>query len=313
MKKIIFLGTNHFAAELLKKLIRKKFCITHVFTKPNRKMGRGQKLKNCPVKNVGKKYKIPTYTYKSINSKEAMATIKTIKPLIILMVEYGEKINEALIKIPKYGIMNIHPSILPSLKGPTPIENTIILGKTKTGISIIKINKYIDAGIILNFSVCDIKKYDTYKTLSKRLVKIIPPILSKTLKILKKNKPIIGKETGEIETHTQKFEKKFYKIDWNDSAITIDRLIRSTYNIKKHYTKFKNIEIRIIKTTIIKNTKYTLPPGTIVKITKYGIDVMTKKGILRIKELQFPGKKINNAKDTFNSKKNFFKILDTFE
>lgn len=313
MKNIVFLGTKDFAAKILEKLIKKNIHITHVFTKPDEKMGRGQKLKKQPVKYVSTEYKIHTHTYSSINSKDAIETIKHINPEIILMVEYGEKLLEAILEIPSYGIINIHPSILPHLRGATPIEHAIILGEKETGISIIKINKNIDAGAILNSVRCNINNNETYKSLSKKLVNLSYKILIKTLNSIKTNTAVEKIQNDTNATYTKKLDKSFYKINWNDSAITINRKIRSTFDVKKHYTTIKNTEIKIIKTKALIHRHTLMHPGKITNITHFGIDVATKTNILRIKEIQIPGKNINSIKNILNSKKDLFKIGDVFE
>lgn len=313
MKNIVFLGTKDFAAKILEKLIKKHIHITHVFTKPDEKMGRGQKFKTQPVKTISTKYNINTHTYNSINSNDAIEKIKEINPEIILMVEYGEKLLETVFQIPRYGIINIHPSILPHLRGATPIEHAILLGKKETGVSIIKINKKIDAGVILHSARCNISNDETYKSLSKKLTHLSYKTFIETLKNIKTNTTVETIQNDNNATYTKKFDKTFYKINWNDSAITINRKIRSTFDTKKHHTIIKNTEIKIIKTkALIQTCKLSLP-GKIINITQFGIDVATKNNILRIKDIQIPGKNINSIKNILNSKKDLFKIGDVFE
>lgn len=313
MKNIIFLGTKHFAAKILEKLIKKNVNITHVFTKPDEKMGRGQKFTHQPVKKISTQYNIPTHTYQSINSQEAIKTIKNINPVIILLVEYGEKLLDQLLQIPKYGIINIHPSILPHLRGATPIEHAIILGEKETGISIIKINNKIDAGAILNLMRCNINNNDTYKSLSKKLTRLACKTLMETLKNIKTNKSTEKEQNNNKATYTKKLDKHFYKINWNDNAININRKIRSTFDVKKHKTTINNTEIKITKTKALTHRRTIPTPGKIINITSFGIDVATTKNILRIKEIQIPGKNINSIKNILNSKKDLFKIGDVFE
>ena len=311
--KIIFLGTNNFAAAILKSLI-KKIKIHYVITKNDSKHGRGQIIKPSPVKNISLIHNIETYTIKkSINDEKNF--IQDKNPDIIILIEYGEKISEEIICIPKYGIINVHPSILPNLKGSMPIEHAIINGLTETGVSIIKINNKIDSGPILNVKTCKIFKHDTYDSLSLKLQKLSLKALIETLNIIKQNKI---SETKQIDENNllwaYKLDKKFYKIDWTKSAIQINRNIRSTFSKTTHYSKINNDLIKVIDTKIIykiKKSYQKLSAGTIMKISRIGIDVKTGENIIRIKKLQFPGKKIQKVSELLNSINN--KIKDGYK
>ncbi|HIH2763376.1 MAG TPA: formyltransferase family protein [Candidatus Azoamicus sp.] len=133
------------------------------------------------------------------------------------------KIKNNIINIPKYGIINIHPSLLPSLRGPTPIQTAIINGLDKTGTSIIKINEHYDTGNILNKNTCKITKYDTYDSLSIKLKKKSVNLLFSTLKKIKKKNIKEEKQNTIIKSNTKKLEKDFFFINWEDSAILINR------------------------------------------------------------------------------------------
>jgi len=312
MKNIIFIGTNYFAASVLKKLLKKKINITNVITKNNKKIGRGQIIKPHPVSIAAKQNKIKVNTTENINSIEIKNIIKNINPNIIIMIEYGEKIDNKTINIPTHGIINLHPSILPQFRGPAPIQHTIINGNKETGVSIISINENIDLGDILNIVKCKIKHTDTYISLSKKLINIGTECLITTLNEIENKTIKKYKQDKHQSSYAPKFNNNYYKINWYDSALNINRKIRAFFNIKKFTTNIDENEIKIIETIIIKRKKQTIP-GTIIKINTYGIDVMTNENAIRIKKIQFPGKKINIIKNILNSKKDLFKIGNKFE
>lgn len=311
MNPIIFLGTNDFAANILEKLIKKKIKISHTLTKPDNKFGRGLKITEYPVKVISKKYSIPCLQIENINSIESSKLIKSLNPNLILMIEYGVKIKKNIIKIPNVGILNLHPSILPDLKGPTPIQTAILNGYTETGVSVIKINNKIDSGNILNIIKCKLNKNETYITLQKKLIILSVKCIINTLALLKKNKIIEIIQDPKKSSYTQKIDKDYFKIDWEDKAINIERKIRSLTGFKYPFTTFKEEKIKVIYVKIIKkNIKSN--PGTIIKINNNGVDVKTSDYLIRIKKLQFHGKNIITIKDMLNSKKSFFNIGETF-
>lgn len=312
MKNIIFIGTNNFAALTLEKLIKKNINITYIITKPDSKIGRGQKITSHPVKIIAEKYNINYKTYKNINTKKSLTLIEKISPQLIIVVEYGIKLNAKLIKISKHGIINAHPSILPKLRGPTPIQTAILNGDKETGISIIKINDKIDSGNILNIIKCKIKETDTYIKLFKKLVTLSFKCIIKTIKDIKKNKIQIITQNETEATYTQKFTNSFFKINWNDTAINIERKIKALTGIKYPYSILKDNQIKIVNGKTLKK-HIPLKPGTITNVNKYGIDIATKKGIIRINSIQFQGKKVNHIKNILNSKKDLFKIGEKFD
>ncbi|HIH2762128.1 MAG TPA: methionyl-tRNA formyltransferase [Candidatus Azoamicus sp.] len=202
MKNIIFIGTNYFASYILEKMIKKKYNIVYCITKKQKNMGRGLKKNRHPVHNVSLKYNITTLTTDSINNNETI--IKNLNPDIIILTEYIEKIEKKLITIPKYGIINIHPSLLPKLRGATPIQSAIINNLTETGASIIKINEDYDKGNIINSEKCKISKNETYDSLSTKLKKKSIKLLFKTLKEIKQNKHKEIKQETKDKTNTKK-------------------------------------------------------------------------------------------------------------
>ncbi|HIH2763062.1 MAG TPA: methionyl-tRNA formyltransferase [Candidatus Azoamicus sp.] len=311
MKNIIFIGTKNFASHILEKMIKKKYNIVCSITKNDKNMNRGLKITPHEVKKISLKYNIPTLTTDNINNDEII--IKKLNPDIIIITEYSEKIKQNIINIPKYGIINIHPSLLPKFRGPTPIQSAIINELNETGVSIIKINEKYDKGNILNKQTCKINKNETYDSLSKKLKKLSIKLLFKTLKEIKTNTYKEEKQKNNDASITIKIEKNFYLINWEDTASLINKKIRSTFGIAKHHSFIENNYINIIETVVLKKKYTNICSGTIIKHGKYGIDVNTGCGILRIKKVQFPGKKINIIKDVLNSKSYLFKIGNIFK
>lgn len=308
---IFFIGVNHFAANILHMLCKNKVKIAYVITKHDKRYGRGLKIQPSPVKYIAQRCNLNIYETESVNDKNSKLFLRINAPDVIIIVEYGEKIEDDVIAIPKYGIINAHPSVLPSLRGSTPIEHAIINGYGVTGVSIIKINDKIDAGDILKILTCKINEKDTYDSLIKKLARLASKSLIYVIKNIRFIDVQLIKQDDTQVTYTSKLQKNFYRINWSDNALTINRKIRSTFSKKKHLTQINNCFINIIETRIIiRYKKQTVAPGTIIKVSKMGVDVITNENVLRIKKIQFPNKKIINIKD--NLKDNFFYVGNNF-
>ncbi len=305
--KIIYLGTNFFSSITLELLLKNNIKINYIICKKAKKMGRGLNLKKHPTELCALKYKIPIQSVDSVNTLKFKSFLQQLKPDLIILIEYFEKINIDIINIPKYGILNIHPSILPQLKGATPIQSAIINNFYETGVTIININNKLDSGDIISIIKYNITKHENYNSLFKKLIKLSFKTLLHVLKNI--NIKLLQKQNTNHISYTYKFNKNFYKINWFDSAGMINRKIRSTFNLKKHYANINNIYLNILMTCVIINVnKIKKLPGTIIKISNLGIDVITGFNILRIKKIQFSGKKIISIADFFNSKNKKIKI-----
>lgn len=312
MNNIFFLGTDFFASNILKCLFDNNIKISLVISKSDSNIGRGRLKKQHPVALMAEYLKLPLYKVNSLNNKESEKFINSSSPDLIILVGYGEKISEKIIKIPKFGIWNVHPSSLPNYKGSMPIQYSILNGDLKTGVSVISINNIIDSGDILNFQECIISHDDNFLSLSNKLVKIGTDCL---INLLYNFDNIFFKKLTrsiEISSYSYRFDKEFYNINWKDSALNIDRKIRAFFGIKKFSSKINSKEFKIIETKV-KICDKIYHPGRVLNIDFKGMDVSTGFGIICIEKIQFPGKNIIFIKDLINSGKVFFKIGDNLE
>lgn len=306
MDNIIFIGTNTFAAEILEQIINEKIKLSAIFTKNASKQGRGKKETPHPVESIAKKYNKLFHTTSNINNEEEL--IKKYNPNIIIIIDHGTILDENILKIPKFGCINLHPSILPKLRGSSPIQYAILNGCKKTGVSVIKINNKIDAGNILKIKRCKILDTDNYITLSKKLNKLGFISLKETINEIEYNKINTVIQNEKYTSYAPKLEKNSFKINWNDLAININRKTRALLiGNKSAYTYIEKKYVKILYTTIIKSKiKENIDYGTILNIDKSGIYVYTKKNLIKIEKLQVENKNITTVKNLINSNNNLF-------
>ena len=193
-KTIVFFGTEDFSADVLNHLIKSGYPIEFIVTKPDSKSGRGQKIQFSKVKQLAIKYNIkllqPT-NIKDINQR----LLPFADNLIGILVSFGKILPKSTLDLFHNGIINIHPSLLPKYRGPSPIESAIYNGDKTTGVSIMKINDRMDAGPIYKTVEYNLKDDDNQETLYKKLaklgseelIKILPKILDGSLKPNKQN------------------------------------------------------------------------------------------------------------------------------
>ena len=185
---IIFFGTEDFSAVSLQKLIDENFEIAGIITKPDSKKGRGQKLQSPKVKKIGEKFKIPVLQPQKMS--EIIEFVQNFKNPVGVLVSFGRIIPQEIIDLFTPAIVNVHPSLLPKYRGPSPIESAILNGDSKTGVSLMKLSKEMDAGDVYSQEEIELSKTETaselYKICGKigaeMLVRDLPKIISGELK-----------------------------------------------------------------------------------------------------------------------------------
>ncbi|UDG80474.1 methionyl-tRNA formyltransferase [Candidatus Annandia pinicola] len=300
--KIIFIGTSFIAEKYLKYLFKLKYKIIAIITKYDKLLDK--KKKYSKIKILSKYYKIPILQPKFL--LDIYYKIFFLKPDIIIISSYGNIIPKKIFNIPKFGCINVHFSILPRWRGSSPIQHAILYGDKKTGVTIIKINKYLDEGDIIFKSICIIKDKDNINNLYKKIIYIGIESLIISLNLIVKKKFLLEKQNNFYSTYAYKIKKKNARIKWYLPAIFLKRFIKAFnlwpvcfFLIKKIYIKVFKIDVNFIK-----NNKYNI--GEIISINNNGININTISGILILKEIQFSGKNKVKVKKNLNNIYNIF-------
>lgn len=287
---IIFMGTPGFAVPSLEKLIE-NYNVTAVFTQPDRPKGRGKKIATSPVKDVALKYNIPVYQPEKIrNHIESIESIKALKPDFIIVVAFGQILPKEILMMPKYGCINLHASLLPKYRGAAPINWAIIKGDTKSGNTTMLMDVGLDTGDMLLKSEFDIKNNMTAGELHDILMADGAKLLIETIEKLKDNKIIPQKQDHSKNTYAPMLTKELAKINWENSNIEINNLIRGLNPSPVAQTEYLDNNMKIYEAELLDSNK-KFEPGFIVSVTKKGIEVATGKGNLLIKRIQFSGGK----------------------
>ena len=233
--KFIFFGTPEFAAIILEKLIQAELMPEAVICNPDKPTGRKQIITPPPVKVLAQKYGLTIYQPKDKN--ELLEIIKKLQPDLAIVAAFGMLFPKEILAVPKYGFINIHPSLLPKYRGPTPIQNAILNGDEKTGVSLFLIDEKMDKGKIIANSKLQIANSDNYESLMRKLAELGADLLIETLPDF-----VVGKITplpqNELQaTYTKKFSTQDAYIEpkdleeaqekGGDKAVEIDRKIRA--------------------------------------------------------------------------------------
>lgn len=295
--KVIFMGTPEFSVNVLNSLI-KNYDVTMVVTQPDKRVGRNKELKYSPIKETALKNNIKVFQPEKI--KIDYLPIIEEQPDLIVTCAYGQIIPKEILELPKYGCINVHASLLPKLRGGSPIHHAIIDGYDKTGITIMYMVEKMDAGDILSQAETLITDDDNLETLHDRLSEIGAKLLIDTIpNLLNGNIKTISQNDEEV-TYAWNIKREEEILNFNDSARNIFNKIRGLSPNPAATTYLDGKILKIYSSTYNNNFYINKQNGEIINIYKDGLGVKVNDGEIIIKELQLEGKKRMNAINFLN-------------
>lgn len=296
------MGTPEFAIPSLK-AVSKNTDLKLIFTKEDKRNARGNKIIYSPVKQFGLDNDIEVIQPKRMKDEEVIDKIKEVNPDLIVVVAYGKILPKEIIDIPKYGIINVHSSLLPKYRGASPIHSAILNGDKESGVSIMYIEEGLDSGDVILKETCEITEDDTLGTLHDRLKELGAIGLEKALKLIEVGEVKAEKQDDSKATFVKPITKEQAKIDWNNAKEVIFNQIRGLNPFPGAYThNEKNENIKIYKSEKLEK-EYDGENGTVVEMTKKGPVVKVANGALRLLEIKFEGKKLQSGADVVNGRK----------
>jgi methionyl-tRNA formyltransferase len=303
--KIVYLGSGEFGLECLNALAQSSHSLDFIVTQPSRRAGRGRKPTPTPVAGWAKENSISFFETQDVNAPQMVQKIDGYKPDLFVVIAFGQKIGNELIKLPPKGAINVHASLLPKYRGAAPINWAIINGETETGISIITLAEKMDAGLILAQAKTEIFADETAGQLHDRLAGMAAPLLLETLDKIADNSAIYTEQDGSAATLAPKLKKSDGFLNFNDSAKSLARKIlglwpwpgaSATYVSKK---TAKSLRVTIAMAQVVETSNPAhLQPGTLDE----NLNVVCGENALRITKIKPDGSSLMDFKDFVNGR-----------
>ena len=292
--RIIFMGTPDFSVGTLEALVEAGHEVCLVVTQPDKPKGRGKEMQYTPVKEAALKHGIEVYQPRRIREAECVEKLRQYNADIMVVIAFGQIIPKEILEMVPYGCVNVHASLLPKYRGAAPIQWSIIDGEAVTGVTTMQMDEGLDTGDMLLKTEVPITAEETGESLHDKLAKAGAALCVETLAKLQEGS-IVPEKQGESPTaYAKMLDKKLGNIDWTKSAVEIERLVRGLNSWPSAYTYWNKKVVKIWKTSVIdENSNEQV--GTVVKVEKDGFYVQTGNGILKVLELQIPGKKRMDA------------------
>ncbi len=292
--KVIFMGTPDFSVGTLEALIEAGHEVVLAVTQPDKPKGRGKEMQFTPVKECALKHGIPVYQPRKVREPECVEELRKYEADVMVVIAFGQILPKEILEMTPYGCVNVHASLLPKYRGAAPIQWSIIDGETVTGVTTMQMDEGLDTGDMILKTEVPIEKDETGGSLHDKLAASGAALCVETLKALEE-KTVIPEKQGESPTaYARMLDKHLGNIDWNESAEKIERLVRGLTPWPSAYTTWNGKQMTIWRAEVEQASGDEMP-GTIVKVEKEAFFVQTKEGMLKVLELQIPGKKRMDA------------------
>ncbi len=300
--RIVFMGTPDFAVGILDTIYNSNYEIVGVITAPDKPAGRGQKVSISAVKEYALANKLHLLQPTNLKAPEFLSELKALNANLHVVVAF-RMLPEAVWKMPKLGTFNLHASLLPAYRGAAPINWAIINGETQTGVTTFYIDDKIDTGAMILRKEIGIGAQESAGELHDRLMHLGSEAVIETLALIENQKVVttIQDENPKVKT-AYKLNKDNCKIDWTQPGQTINNLIRGLSPYPAAWTFIKDGDqewnVKLYEATF--ETTTTVKPIGTIYTTKKEIIIATKDGLLKVTQLQFPGKKKMSAHELLN-------------
>ncbi len=295
--KIIFMGTPDFSVGALEALVAAGHEVVLVVTQPDKAKGRSGQMQYPPVKECAQKYGIPVFQPVKVKTPEAVEELRKYEADVFVVAAFGQILSKEILTMPRFGCVNIHASLLPKYRGASPINWCIINGEQETGVTIMQMDEGVDTGDILSTVTVPIAQDETAESLFEKLSKEGAKLIVDTLPKLERGELTPIKQDDAKSSHTKMMHKSLGKIDWQKSAVEIERLVRGLNSWPSAYTYMNGKSVKLWRCAVADNDFDGMErAGELVNVTKNAIDVACGRGILQICELQLEGKKRMDTK-----------------
>lgn len=300
--RILFMGTPEFAVSSLDRL-RKEHEIVGVFTKVDKPNTRGKKIKYTPVKEYALENNIPVYQPESVRTEETFNLIKELNPDLIVVVAYGKIIPKNIIEFPKYGIINVHSSLLPKFRGAAPINAAIIAGEKKSGVTIMDIVEELDAGDMILTGETEITEEDTFLTLHDRLKEIGAETLVEAVRKIEDGTAVRIPQNHSEATFVKPYKKTDCLVDWEKTEEEIFNFVRGMNPFPTAFTYHNEKILKIYEVEKFGKLYEEATCGEVVEVIKgKGFAIKVGNGSVILKNIKPENKKNITGADSINGK-----------
>lgn len=295
--RLVFMGTPEFAVPSLRAVVQAGFEVAAVVSQPDRPRGRGQKVTFPAVKSAALELGLPVLQPHRKGQADILQELQALQPDLILVVAFGQMLSQAVLDIPRLGVLNVHASLLPLYRGAAPIQWAILNGDVVTGVTIMWLALEMDAGDIFLQEEQPIRPDDTAGSLAARLAVQGAALLVQSLQEIAAGRLVRRPQLSQEVTFAPMITKEMQQLDFAQPAVQLHRLIRALDPNPGAYTFYQGKVLKVFRPSLGATGRPALPPGTVLQVTAAGAEVACGDGTLWLQELQLAGRRRLGAQE----------------
>ncbi len=300
--RIVFAGTPEFSVPTLARLADSAHEVLAVYSQPDRPAGRGRQLRASPVKRKALELNLPVLQPSSLRDEHAAEQLAALRPDVFVVVAYGLLLPQRILDIPRLGCINIHASLLPRWRGAAPIQRAIEAGDAQSGVCIMAMEAGLDTGPVYATVTTPLADDETGGSLHDRLSEMGAQALLDALPQIASGELIPQPQDDEAATYAHRLSKQEGRIDWALPAQVLSQRIRAFNPWPVAYAQYQGTRIRLWNASVSPmSAPAEASPGKVLAASADGIDVATGEGVLRVLQLQLPGKRTLPAGEFLNA------------
>ena len=287
--RLVFFGTPEIAVPSLDALARRHE-VTAVVCQPDRPRGRGKKLEPPPVKVRALEHGLPVHQPVRLHDGAFEEWLRGQNPEVCAITAYGRLLRQPVLDVPPHGFINMHPSLLPRWRGPSPVQSAVLAGDDETGVSIMKLTLDMDAGPILLQERAPVSPDEPADMLSARLAVLGAQLLADALDRIDGGTAAFEPQDDARATYCTLLTKEDGYLDWNQPARTLHNQVRGCQPWPTAQCRLHGAVLKVHAAESV-DSPADQPPGTVVLVDKQRLHVATGNGALSILAIQAPGKR----------------------
>lgn len=301
------MGTPQFAVPSLQALVREGYDVVAVYTQPDKGAGRGQRPISSPVKQMALSLGLEVVQPGTLKDAGSVARLRGFAPDLIVVAAFGKILPPEVLAIPRFGCLNVHPSLLPRYRGPAPVAAAILSGEAVTGVTIILLDEGVDSGPILNQREVTILEDDTTESLTSRLAEVGAQLLIETVPLWVEGRIAPQAQDESRASYSSLLDKEAGEIDWRLPATELWRRVRAFHPWPGSYTWWRGKRLKVLKVVPL-DIGLSAQPGEVVVLPAglpAVVGVGTGKGVLGLVTVQPEGKRQMSAEEFVRGHRDF--------